>query len=121
MFLDLTLKWYYLLHYQRRLKYILEYDYPYSPEEAMDLVKQELYWDGFVNDEEDLYTSEGYAKVTHVGPHEIDGYTYYILRVDFYTSGGALDSTVYRGVGVNFGNVYYIEQDEDGDYYVNWW
>lgn len=99
--------------------YTLDYGYPYTPEEAVEYVTTELYWDGYTIDEE-LHTEDGYVKLTHVGAHEIDGYTYYILRADFYTSTGVLDHTEYRGVGVNFGNVYFIEKDDDGSYYVVW-
>ena len=99
--------------------YTLDYGYPYTPEEAMEYVTDELYWDGYTIDDE-LHTNDGYVKLTHAGAHMIDGYTYYILKADFYTSTGALDKTEYRGVGVNFGNVYFVDVDEDGDYYVIW-
>jgi len=99
--------------------YTLDYGYPYTPEEAIEYVTNELYWDGYTIDEE-LHTEDGYVKLTHAGAHVIDGYTYYILKVDFYTSAGSLDHTEYRGVGVNFGNVYFVDVDDDGSYYVIW-
>ena len=99
--------------------YTLDYGYTYTPEEAIEYVTNELYWDGYTTDQE-LHTEDGYVKLTHAGAHEIDGYTYYIIKADFYSSTGALESTEYRGVGVNFGNVYFIELDDDGSYYVVW-
>ncbi|MBQ6369752.1 MAG: chitobiase/beta-hexosaminidase C-terminal domain-containing protein [Parasporobacterium sp.] len=99
--------------------YSLEYNYNYSSNDALNQVKNELLWDGYVVDY-DLYTEDGYAQLTHEGVYEIDGYTYYVIRVDFFTSNGALDKTLYRGVGVNYGNVYGIEVDNRSDYYISW-
>ncbi len=99
--------------------FTLEYDYPYSAQEAIDLVTNELMWDGYTMDY-DLHTyDDGYAKLTHQGVYEIDGYTYYIIKVDIYTSTDTLESTEYRGVGVNFGNVYFVGE-ENGSYYIRW-
>lgn len=99
--------------------YSLEYNYNYSSSDALNQVRNELLWDGYIVDY-DLYTNDGYAQLTHEGVYDIDGYTYYIIRVDFFTSNGALDKTLYRGVGVNYGNVYGIEVDNRSDYYISW-
>ena len=97
--------------------YTLEYDYPYSSSDALNRVTNQLIGYGDINDY-DLYTSEGYARLTHEGVYEIEGYTYYVIRVEFFGSDGALINTVYRGVGVNYGGVYALGQDDHNGYYV---
>ncbi|MBQ9031715.1 MAG: chitobiase/beta-hexosaminidase C-terminal domain-containing protein [Parasporobacterium sp.] len=98
--------------------YTLEYNYWVSSSEALNSVRDELLWDGFIIDY-DLYTNDGYAQLSHEGVYDIGGYTYYIIRVDFYTSNGAFDHSIYRGVGVNYGGVYGIDVD-NSNYYVTW-
>ena len=99
--------------------YSLEYNYPYSASDAINQVTNELLWDGYIVDR-DYYTYDGFVRLTHMGVHTIDWYTYYIIKVDFYNENGSLKDTEYRGVGVNYGSVYGIGVDDNGNYYVRW-
>ena len=100
--------------------YTLEYGYPYSSSDAMNTVTWYLINNGYMKDT-DLYTNNGYVKLSHEGVYELEGYNFYVIRVDFFQSDGALINTMYRGVGVNHGGIYGIDKNENNDFYVSWW
>jgi len=95
--------------------YTLEYGYGTSSGQAISNVINDLLWSGYINDY-DCNTNEGYAALRHIGVYNIGAYTYYVIQVDFYDSNGQITDTQYRGVGVNYGNVYYLAPDGDSFY-----
>ena len=86
-------------------EYTLEYDYPYSADNALLQVLYELMYYGYVYDYDGNTYDGGHAVLSHKGVYTIDGYTYYIIEADFYTSDGVQSDTQYYGVGVNYGSV----------------
>lgn len=82
-------------------EYTLTVNYDVSPQQALTNVLMAT--DAILDN--DLNTEDGYAKMQNIGVYEIDGYQYYIVRVDFYTTDGTLTSSQYDAVGVNYGGV----------------
>lgn len=82
-------------------EYTLTVNYDVSPQQALNNVLMAT--DAILDN--DLNTEDGYAKMQNIGVYEIDGYQYYIVRVDFYTTDGTLSSSQYDAVGVNYGGV----------------
>lgn len=82
-------------------EYTLTVNYDVSPQQAVTNVFMAT--DAILDN--DLNTADGYAKLQNIGVYEIDGYQYYIVRVDFYTTDGTLTSSQYDAVGVNYGGV----------------
>ena len=95
--------------------YTFETGYNTSSSQAMQSVLDSLLWNGYIYDYNGS-TSDGYAALSHKGIYEIGGYTYYVIQVDFYYENGTIKDTQYRGVGVNYGNVYYMAPDGDSFY-----
>lgn len=82
-------------------EYTLNVYYDVSPQQA--LINVLMATDEILDN--DMNTADGYAQMQNIGIYEIDGYQYYIVRVDFYSTDGALTSSQYDAVGVNYGGV----------------
>ena len=100
-------------------QYNLEYNYNYSSYDAINIVVNNLLWNGYIIDY-DCHTNDGYVALSHKGVYQIDGLNFYVIQVDFYYENGQIKDYSFLGVGINYGGIYYMGQYDDGSYYVKW-
>ena len=99
-----------------RCEYVLDYGYPISPDQAVSNARYWLLTYGYTYDYDDN-TMNGYARLSHEGVVDINGYSYYIIRVDFFNNDGTSGDPLYLGVGINYGGVEHMTKSQGSYYY----
>ena len=96
--------------------YTLNIDVGISSDSAMDSARYALIDYGYSYDYDGDLNDGGYAKFTNLGIYDIGAYSYYIIQVDMYSSDGTAGETIYFGIGVNYGSVYWVTKTGDSFY-----